>query len=94
MYSEENTIIFTLVYLGEDYPVRTYKNEYYSLMVLIAVHLDLTGFGLCSGMGSCGTCMVEIKEKKASVVTHTLSCDVPVNDELANTIITVAKTNY
>lgn len=94
MDSEENTIIFTLVYLGGDYPVRTYKNEYHSLMVLIAVHLDLIGFGQCSVMGSCGTCMVEIMEKKASVVRHTLSCDVQVNDELANTIITVVKRRY
>jgi len=54
----------------------------------------LIGFGLCSVMGSCGTCMVEIMEKKASVVRHTLSCDVQVNDELANTIITVVKRRY
>lgn len=94
MNLEKNTIIFTLVYLGDEYPVQTYKNEYHSLMVLIADYLSLTGFGLCSSMGSCGTCMVEIKEKDASLVTHTLSCDVQVNDELANTIITVAKANY
>lgn len=94
MNPEKNTIIFTLVYLGKEYRVHTYKNEYHSLMVLIADHLSLSGFGLCSGMGSCGTCMVKIKEKYPSFVRCTLSCDVQVNDQLANTIINVAQPNY
>ncbi|MCW3092501.1 MAG: 2Fe-2S iron-sulfur cluster binding protein [Ferruginibacter sp.] len=94
MNSEKNTIIFTLVYLGKEYPVHTYRNEYHSLMVLIADYLSLPGFGLCSGMGSCGTCMVEIKENYSPYTRHTLSCDVRVNDELANTIITIAEANY
>jgi aerobic-type carbon monoxide dehydrogenase small subunit (CoxS/CutS family) len=91
---EKSTIIFTLVYMGEEYPVQTYINEYHSLMVLIADHLALTGFALCSGMGSCGTCMVEIKEKYSSYIRCTLSCEVQVNDALANTTITVAKANF
>ena len=94
MNSDETTIIFTLVFLQKEYKVYTYRNEYHSLMILIADRLDLSGFGLCSGMGSCGTCMVEIKEKFSSYSRHTLSCEVQVNDDLANTIIIVAKNNY
>jgi aerobic-type carbon monoxide dehydrogenase small subunit (CoxS/CutS family) len=81
--SEKNTILFTLVYKGEEVQVQTSRNEYYSLMSLITDYLDLVGFGLCSGMGSCGTCAVEIDGIRS------LSCDIPVNDELANTRIVI-----
>lgn len=91
---EKNTIIFTLVYMGEEYTIQTYQNEYHSLMVLIADRLYISGFGLCSGMGSCGTCMVEIKEKYSSYIRHTLSCEVQITDALANTKITVAEGNF
>jgi len=94
MKPEENTIIFTLMYLGKEYIVYTHRNKYHSLMVLIADHLSLPGFGLCSGMGSCGTCMVDIREKHSSFVRYGLSCEVQVNDELANTTIFIAAAIY
>ncbi|WP_338877321.1 hypothetical protein WBJ53_33110 (plasmid) [Spirosoma sp. SC4-14] len=83
MNQGKNTIIFTLVYRGEEWPVQTHRNKYHSLMSLISAYLPVVGFGLCSGMGSCGTCVVEIDGIRS------LSCGVAVSDELANTRIVV-----
>lgn len=80
---EKNTILFTLVYRGEECPVQTGRNKYHSLMSLICAYLPVVGFGLCSGMGSCGTCAVEIDG------IRNLSCGVAVSDELADTRIVV-----
>jgi hypothetical protein len=63
-------------------------------MTLISDYLAIPGFGLCCGMGSCGTCMVEISEINTVIKRSTLSCDVQVNDELANTKIFIAATIY
>lgn len=83
MDQAKNTILFTLVYRGEEWPVQTARNTHHSLMSLISAYLPITGFGLCSGMGSCGTCVVEIDG------IRNLSCAVAVNDELANTCVVV-----
>jgi ferredoxin len=90
METEKNTILLTLVYEDQQYPVQTRRDQYHTLMALIADHLSIPGFGLCSGMGSCGTCMVRISEKYAPMGRFSLSCGVQINDELANTQITVA----
>jgi hypothetical protein len=87
-------IQLTLIYHGETYPIRTYTNEYYSLMTLISEHLAIAGFGLCSGMGSCGTCMVQINDKYSSTTKHILACGTRVNDELSNTQIIISDQSY
>ena len=94
METEKNTILFTLVYQDKQYPVQTRRDQYHTLMTLIADHLSILGFGLCSGMGSCGTCLVKIRERHSSIERSTLSCEVQINDELANTQITIAENNY
>ena len=94
MHDEKNTILFTLVYNGEAYQVQTNGRQYHTLMILVADHIAIPGFGLCSGMGSCGTCMVEIKNKHCNTTTNTLSCDIYINDELANTIINIPLQRY
>ena len=94
MTSEENTIMLTLVFEGKEYQIQTNKNQYHTLMTLIADHLSILGFGLCCGMGSCGTCMVKISEKHSSIERITLSCEVQISDELVNTKITIAKSDY
>lgn len=76
-----NTILFTLVYQQREVPVQTHRNQYPSLMSLISDLLAVPGFGICCGMGSCGTCAVEIDG-----IRH-LACDLPITDELANTRI-------
>lgn len=85
----KNTIFFTIEYKGQIYPVSTFRNQYYSLMTLIADHLSPTDFGICSGMGSCGTCMITIKRKHSSLEQQALACEVLVNDELSGYIIVV-----
>ena len=94
MTSAENTIIFTLVLDGKEYQIQTNRNQYHTLMTLIVDHLAPLGFGLCCGMGSCGTCTVKIREKYSPIEQFTLSCDVQITDELANTKITIAGNNY
>lgn len=91
---EKNTIIFNIIYLGETFQVQTYPNQYHSLMTLIADKLAVPGFGLCSGMGSCGTCLVHLHNKYNPIKKPVLACAVQVNDELANTFITVLDKIY
>lgn len=94
MTSEENTIMLTLVLDGEEYRIQTSRNQYHTLMTLIADHLSILSFGLCSGMGSCGTCLVKISEKYSPIERIALSCEVQISDELANTKIIIARNNY
>lgn len=94
MGTEKNTILLTLVYQDKQYPVQTRRDQYHTLMTLISDHLSILGFGLCCGMGSCGTCMVKINEKHSLIERFALSCEVQVSNELANTQITIAENNY
>ena len=94
MTSEENTIIFNLVLDGKEYQIQTNRNQYHTLMTLIADHLSPIGFGLCCGMGSCGTCAVMISDAYLPIGQFALSCEVQISDELANTKITIAGNNY
>ena len=94
MTSGENTILLTLLFEGKEYQIQTNRNQYHSLMTLIVDQLSVLDFGLCSGMGSCGTCMVKISEKHSPIEQFALSCEVQINDELANTKITIVKNNY
>ena len=87
-------ILFTLQHKGETYKVYTHPHQYYSLMTLISDHLGIPGYGICCGMGSCGTCMVEIWEQSAKSGRHTLACDVRVDDDLANAIIIIPDAVY
>ena len=91
MEIEKNTIIFTLKWQDKKYQVQTKRNQYHSLMTLIADYLPIPDFGLCCGMGSCGTCTVEIYEKNALLKHSVLSCDVQINDYIANAIISIPR---
>lgn len=86
----ENTILFKVAYQGRITNVRTYPNQYYSLMTLISDQLAIPGFGLCCGMGSCGTCLVQISNGYHPTIRNVLACDVQVNDELANAVVTIS----
>ncbi len=87
MENHERNITFTIIYKGENYPIRVYWNEYYSLMTLISEQIPVVGFGLCCGMGSCGTCRVDLCDKYNKIKKSVLSCDILINDDLANTEI-------
>lgn len=82
---ERKTINFTLVIGQEEFLIQTSGNQYHSLMTLISDRFNLADFGLCSGMGSCGTCDVEMDGEPV------LACEIAVNDSLANTRIVVDK---
>jgi ferredoxin len=79
---------------GRQYRLQTYRNEHPSLMALISHCLDIPGFGLCSGMGSCGTCRVTIEGPGYLPEGAFLACDIQVNDYLANTGITIPDSRY
>ena len=88
----ENIILFKIAHQGQVTEIRTYPNEYYSLMTLISDRLAIPGFGLCCGMGSCGTCLVQINNGYHPATRNVLACDVQVNDELANAVVTISGT--
>ncbi len=60
MLSKAYTIEFTGFYGGREYYLRSYENEYRSLMVLLKDKVCPEDFGQCGGMGRCGTCLVNI----------------------------------
>ena len=94
MGTEKNTIIFKLVYQNKEYQVQTRRDQYHTLMTLIADHLSILDFGLCCGMGSCGTCMVEINEKYSPIRQFIISCNVQIDEALSNTTINIPSKNY
>jgi len=94
MDPELAVISFTLVYQGNSIPIRVSQNQHYSLMTLISDQLGIPGFGLCCGMGSCGTCMVNICKANETTGYNTLSCEVSINDDLNNSIVTIAEGYY
>jgi aerobic-type carbon monoxide dehydrogenase small subunit (CoxS/CutS family) len=89
MPANENIILFKIAYQGHITEVQTYPNQYYSLMTLISDRLAIPGFGLCSGMGSCGSCLVQISNGYHQGTKNVLACAVSVNDELAGAVVTV-----
>ena len=84
MKSEENTIIFTIAYLGKEFKMQAKKDQYESLMSLLSDLLPVSGFGICYGGGCCGTCGVEIMEEYSGERKFTLSCEIKIDDELSN----------
>ena len=94
MPAEKSTIFFSLVYKGQDYQVHTYRNQYYSVMTLIADHLAIDGFGICCGMGSCGTCRVNIREHHSPASRSVLACDLRVDDSLSHCTIEIPANLY
>jgi aerobic-type carbon monoxide dehydrogenase small subunit (CoxS/CutS family) len=83
MNEDKNGIHFTVVYMDKEYEIRVDEEQYHSLMTCISDQLSIIGFGLCSGMGSCGTCLVEING------VSVLACEVPVNGSLTNARIKI-----
>lgn len=60
MHVKAYTIGITGFYLGQEYYLQTYENEYRNLMVLLKDKIYPEDFGQCGGMGRCGTCLVKI----------------------------------
>lgn len=60
MNEEREEITFTIIYNLENHIVKTYRNEYRNLMVLLKDKISPEVFGECGGMGRCGTCLITI----------------------------------
>jgi len=84
MPQEKYSICFTIHYRGEVYQIQIHEGQYPSLMALISGHLAIMGFGICSGMGSCGTCLAQIADSPEARRRSVLACDIALNDDLAN----------
>jgi len=90
--SEKNTIIFSLHYENSVSLIQTRKDQYHSLMCLISEYLDMSGFGICYGGGSCKTCGVILKEDHHSQKRFVLSCEIKIDDELAGKSVIILRT--
>jgi 2Fe-2S ferredoxin len=83
-------IEFTLLYNNETYRVKTFEGEYDDLRELINHHIQPPNFGRCDGMGRCATCMVAQQSRNLSNKAEiSLSCQLSINDRLANTEIRI-----
>lgn len=91
---QEKTLQLTLIYLGEKHQLVVNTCAYYSLMTLISHHLAIPGFGLCSGMGSCGTCLVELEDPLSCVKKQVLACGTKVDHGLSNSNIFIPDKIY
>jgi 2Fe-2S ferredoxin len=83
-------ITFTLLYTDETYKIKTFAGEYDDLRELINKQIQPPNFGRCDGMGRCATCMVSTQA--ANLINKpelNLSCQLPINDELANKVFTI-----
>lgn len=60
MFSGERNIQFICVYEKQEYEIKSFKDEYRNLMVLLRENIFLDNFGECGGMGRCGTCMIKL----------------------------------
>lgn len=72
----ERTIVIQVAYNGEFHELRTYANEYRSLMMLIYDRIFTEGFGECLGMGKCGTCLIEITAKRMEPTAYERNGDI------------------
>ncbi|WP_448700081.1 2Fe-2S iron-sulfur cluster-binding protein [Mucilaginibacter sp. AW1-3] len=84
MNPEANNISLTLHHLGESHRIQTCHGQYHSLLALISENLAIPGFGICGGMGSCGTCLVKIGDQHSAIKRNVLACCIQVNDDLSN----------
>ncbi|MEN0052992.1 MAG: hypothetical protein AAGC65_04950 [Mucilaginibacter sp.] len=83
-------ITFTLLYAGETYKIKTFSGEYDDLRELINKEIQPPNFGRCDGMGRCATCMVAIQAANPlNKPNLSLSCQLPINDELANKVFSI-----
>ena len=61
-------IEFSVMYRGEMRTVKTFRNEYSSLMALLYDRFYFEDFGDCRGIGRCGTCHVKIAQDNPNLV--------------------------
>ncbi|MDB5285246.1 MAG: 2Fe-2S iron-sulfur cluster binding protein [Mucilaginibacter sp.] len=72
MENPTRNLTFALIFHNERQIIQVYQNEYYSLMTHICDRLAIPGFGLCCGMGSLRTCIVDLCDKYTKNKTSVL----------------------
>jgi len=83
-------IVFTLLYEKETYNIKTFEGEYDDLRELINAHVQPPNFGRCNGMGRCATCMVAQQYAGPLLKSEiSLSCQLTINDDLANKVFNI-----
>jgi len=95
-------IDFTLITGNNEVPVKTHTGEYADLRLLIKQYINHDDFCQCGGMGRCATCMIAIssnstrQEKPLNLLSKKnnnrsikLSCQLALDDELANKYIAI-----
>ncbi|MEP6748486.1 MAG: hypothetical protein ABJB86_12215 [Bacteroidota bacterium] len=87
--TNKNTICFTLIVDNTAFRIQIFLHQYHSLMTLISEYTGKPGFGICSGMGSCGTCRVDICGTFTLNSKSVLSCDTMIEDELSGITVIV-----
>ena len=70
MIISDKNISITILCEGKIYHIKTYPNEYCSLMMLIYDKISPEEFGDCLGMGKCGTCLIEIIESQSKLSSY------------------------
>jgi ferredoxin, 2Fe-2S len=60
----QTPIFIRIKYGNALFEVETYINEYRNLMLLLRDQLILDEFGVCGGMGRCGTCVINTENIK------------------------------
>ncbi len=112
MNDEREEIIFTITYNLENHVVKTFRNEYRNLMVLLKDKIGPEVFGECGGMGRCGTCLINISGlsdnlknayrneqstlSKMGIADQAvrLSCQLQIDKDLNNAVISVLDSEY
>lgn len=82
---ESYAIHFTILIDEAEFKIQTYPHQYQSLMTLISDRFNLADFGLCCGMGSCGTCDVKINGLSV------LACETAIDRSLSKSVIMIDK---
>jgi ferredoxin len=83
-------IEFTLLYNSETHRVKTFEGEYDDLRELINDHVHPQNFGRCDGMGRCATCMIAQQFDDPLIKSEiSLSCQLTINDDLANKVFNI-----
>ena len=83
MNDNRKDITITIINDGKEYVIKTYKNEFRNLMVLLNNSIYLENFGECGGMGRCATCLIEVAGLKSNA-----------NVLERNEMATIAKTRF
>jgi hypothetical protein len=86
-------VAFKILHAGCEVVVTAREDQYFSLMSLIVDKIPVQNFGICSGMGSCGTCAVSVYDCNGKFRKTTLSCQIRLDHDLDDSRIVLRNTS-